>query len=304
MLVWPAVAVLGFVVLAGLVIGLGRGSTARYEYERNRVASQPQPAMAGAVPARTAGGSVGGPDADGGRTSAPAAPAAEQQLPQRSAVGVATHPAGRRMADRSAVAAWWLVDDSGDEPDVRVVAGPFADRFEADWAALANGLSASTRAVHGVQQPDGALIRRQSPQDRAWLAQLDDQLDRLSEDWDDLITDTDALTTLVVEVGAALVDAGLPLHDAAERGPDGGGPAGGVCLTPHLGSSGVLVSWRQHDRMSVQQVRGAAADAAVQRTMTTAVADVLAELGFQLESLGSGTCFLVTALTGAPGSPA
>jgi hypothetical protein len=54
----------------------------------------------------------------------------------------------------------------------------------------------------------------------------------------------------VVEVAATLLDAGLALHDC-----DGPGPAGGVCLTPEPGSGGILVSWRPHDRMSVQRAR-------------------------------------------------
>jgi hypothetical protein len=299
MLLWPAVAVLGFLAVALLVVGLGRGSTARYEYERNCVAAQRQQAVA--VPGPTGPGPASGP------VSAPAAevpqPAAHAEgssapglrLAERSAVGVAAHPAGKRIVD-GAAPAWWLVDESGDEPGAWVVAGPFADRIEADWAVLANGLSTSTRAVHGVQRADGSIVRRQSPQERAWIAELDEQLDRLPEDWDELLSDSDALTTLVVEVGAALVDAGLPLHD----GTEGAGQAGGVCLTPDLGLAGILVGWRQHDRMSLQQVRGASVDAAVQQTMNAAVADVLAQMGFEVESLGSGSGYLVTSATARP----
>jgi hypothetical protein len=47
--------------------------------------------------------------------------------------------------------------------------------------------------------------------------------------------------------------------------------------------------------MSRQQVRGAAADATVQQTMNTAVADVLAQLGFAVEPFGSAGCAVVTA---------
>jgi hypothetical protein len=296
MLLWPAVAVLGFVAMALLVVGLGRGSTARYEYERNSVAAQRQQAVA--VPGPTGHGPVSGPAADVPQQAAAhgegsAAPGL--RLAERTAVGVAAHPAGKRIVD-GAAPAWWLVDESGDEPGAWVVAGPFADRIEADWAVLANGLSASTRAVHGVQRTDGSIVRRQSPQERAWIAELDEQLDRLPEDWDELLSDSDALTTLVVEVGAALVDAGLPLHD----GTEGGGQAGGVCLTPDLGLAGILVGWRQHDRMSLQQVRGAFVDAAVQQTMNAAVADVLAQMGFEVESLGSGSGYLVTSATARP----
>ena len=47
---------------------------------------------------------------------------------------------------------------------------------------------------------DGTVVRRQLPSERAWLADLGEQLDRLGDDWDELVSDDDALTTLVVEV--------------------------------------------------------------------------------------------------------
>ena len=47
MVLWPAVTLLGFLVLTALVIGLGTSSTARYEREREQRA-------ANAVPARPA----------------------------------------------------------------------------------------------------------------------------------------------------------------------------------------------------------------------------------------------------------
>ena len=56
----------------------------------------------------------------------------------------------------------------------------------------------------------------------------------------------------------------------------------------------VLVTWHQHDRMSVQQVRGAAMEAAVQRTMNAAVADLLRTVGFEVEPFGSSGCWMVT----------
>jgi hypothetical protein len=282
MLWWPMVAVLGFLGMAGVVIGLGRSSTARYEFERNLARGQQEAAVP--APAPAGGGAAVGPGV-GGEAQA------EVRLRQRTAVGVAAHPAGKRTAERAAATAWWLIDESGDEPVPLIVAGPFPDRIEAEWAALAGGLDGSARAVFGAQRADGALVHRQSPAERAWLAELGAQLERLSEDWDEVLTDTDALTTLVVEVGAALVEAGLPLHDCAEDGA-----AGGVCLTPDLVNQGVLIGWRQHDRMSVQQVRGAEADAAVQQTMNAAVAGVLAELGFVVQPFGSTGCHLVTAL--------
>jgi len=94
-----------------------------------------------------------------------------------------------------------------------------------------------------------------------------------------------------VEVAAALVEAGLPLHDAAQ-----GSPAGGVCLMPELALRGVVVSWRAHDRMSLNHVRGAAANATVDQAMNAAVADVLWNLGFVVEPFGETGSSLVTAL--------
>jgi len=90
-------------------------------------------------------------------------------------------------------------------------------------------------------------------------------------------------------VTAALVEAGLPLYGE-------GSSAGGVCLTPDPWGEGVLVTWRQHDRVSLHQVRGAAADVAVQERMSGAVADVLAALGFVVSQFGSPGCHLVTGI--------
>jgi hypothetical protein len=179
---------------------------------------------------------------------------------------------------------WWLVDECA-----QAMAGPFADRFDADWAALADGLPAVS--VHGVRSADGHVATRPSPEERAWLAELGDQLDRLPTEWDELLSDTDPLTTLVVEVAAALVESGLPLHDAPE-----GSPAGGICLTPEPAAQGVVVSWRAHDRMGLHHLRGAAANATVQQSMNVAVADILANLGFVVEPFGATGSSLVTAL--------
>jgi hypothetical protein len=291
MLMWPTVAVLGFVVLAGLVVLLGTSSTARYEFERNRVQDQRQPAAVPAaegalVPGNPAGRPGGGHPRPSGSSGTVTQEGSSEHA---TAVGVAAHPAGTRVVEPGATPAWWLVDEDGDRRE-RVVAGPFADRIEADWAALSSGSAAFQRAVYGVQPAGGGLVRRQSPQERAWLGELGDQLDRLPEDWDDQLSDEDAMVTLVVEVAAALVEAGLTLHDCA-----GQGPAGGVCLTPEPGRGGVLVSWHQHDRMSRDQVRGAATDAAVQRTMNAAIADCLRQMGFELDPFGSSGCSLVTA---------
>jgi hypothetical protein len=175
---------------------------------------------------------------------------------------------------------WWLVVDVPDGP-CRIVSGPFPDRAEAGWAAAACEHQ-DVRPVYGVGRADGGLDRRPSPEDWAWLAHLGEQLDRLPEDWDAEISDDDPLTTLVVEVAAALAETGLPLHDA-------GGPAGatgGVCLLPQPGLDGIVVAWRQHDRMSLDQVHGAVADALVQQAMNAALAHVLQVRGFAVEAFG------------------
>ena len=289
MLFWPSVAAVGFLVLAALVVALGRSSTERYEFERNQVQSQRQQA---AVPAGVA--SPGLPVGD--HPTPPPAPGSGGGRPQdgraeqRTSVGVATHPAGKRVLQPGDVPAWWLVDEGADQPGERVVAGPFPERIEAEWAALSGGPDGSGRAVYGVRRADGGVVKRQLPQERAWLNDLGDQLDRLPAEWDELMPDDEdeALVTLVVEVAAALVEAGLTLHDCV-----GGAPAGGVCLTPEPGGRGVLVGWSAHDRISVEQVHGAAVGSAVQRTLNAAVADCLRQFGFDVEPFGSTGCCLV-----------
>ena len=268
-LAWPAVVVLGFVVLTCLVVALGTSSTDRYEFEHN-----------GARERQRADGHAHVIHPAGRRhRRRPVGAAGAQAKPQ--AVGLAVRPAPEAATGGPG---WWLVDDSA-----QVLAGPFTDRLDADWAALADGLPAVS--VHGLRRADGGVAPRPSPEERAFLGELGDQLDRLPRDWDALLSDTDPLTTLVVEVVAALVEAGLPLHDGAH-----GGAAGGVCLMPETASGGVLVSWRAHDRMSLRNVRGAAATDTVQQSMNAAVGDILWNLGFVVESVGTTGTSLVTAL--------
>ena len=289
MLLWPIVAVLGFVVLSGLVVALATRSTAQYEFERNRVQAQRQRAAvpAGVGAGAAAGGASGPVEAERPVAVAEATGAAEAA--QAVAVSVAAHPAGKRVAGQGTPPAWWLVDDPDDGSGERVVAGPFRDRIEADWAALSGGLADSGRAVHGVLHADGRVVRRQSEEERAWLSDLGDQLDRLPPEWDGPLADEDELVTLVVEVAGGLVEAGLALHDCA-----GEEPAGGVCLTPEPGRPGVLVSWHQHARMANDQVHGAPVHAALQRTMNAAIGGCLSQLGFEVEPYGESGCWLVT----------
>lgn len=267
MLVWPVTALLGFLVCTGAVVALGVSSTARYEFERN----------AAALPQRSAAQSSGAHPAGRRVAGRPIGPAHGQA--RSRAVGVAVRP----VPATGAAPRWWLVGESA-----QVLAGPFDDRLDADWAALADGLPAVS--VFGARRPDGSVAPRPCPEERAWLRELGEQLARLPEEWDTLLTDTDPLTTLVVEVAAALVEAGLPLHDGA-----GNQPAGGVSLFPEPGR-GVLVSWRPHDRLSLRDLGGATAGAAVQELMSATVADVLTRLGFVVEPCDAGACVLVTAL--------
>jgi hypothetical protein len=264
---WPAAAVLGFLLLTGLVVLLGASSTARYEFERN-----------GASGRQRADALASGTHPAGSRLARPAAAAGRQAQP--SAVDVAVRPAPEPVTRTTT---WWLVDDSA-----KVLAGPFADRIDADWAALAEGLPAVS--VFGARRPDGTVAVRPSPEERAWLVDLGNQLDRLPSAWDELLDDSDPLTTLVVEVAAALVEAGLPLHDPEDS------PTGGVCLLPELAQQGVVVSWRAHERMTVRHARGGAVEATVRQSMNATIADVLANLGFVVEPFDETGGSLVTAV--------
>lgn len=298
MMLWPAMALGGFLLLTGLVIAMGASSTARYEFERNRVPAR----EAVAVGPAGSGGACGGFPSDRGGIDAGRSDRHDGAAAAlATAVSVARHPAGKRAAARAPETGWWLVDASDDgEGDsaapLRTVAGPFPARFDAEWAAVSGALLTLTpvRTVHGVRGPGGALVRRPSPQEQSWLAELGDELDGLADDWDPLLSDTDALATLVTEVTAALVDAGLGVHDCDGR-RNGGAPAGGVCLTPAPDSGGILVVWRSHDRLSGDLARGADAEAGVQRVMNSAIAGVLDQLGFGVEPVSGTGCHLVTA---------
>jgi hypothetical protein len=266
---WPAVAVLGFLVLTGVVVALATSSTARYEFERNRARDHQ----------RSRADSRGMHPAGSRHESRQLGAMDEQARPQT--VELAVRPAPARP---TGAPGWWLVDEWA-----MALAGPFVDRLDAEWAALDGGLQAIS--VYGSQASDGSVALRPSPEEREWLAELGDQLDRIPDDWDALLTDTDPLTTLVVEVTAALLEAGLPLHDDAN-----GGPAGGVCLLPEPSFRGVVVSWRAHDRLSAHHLRGAAADATVQQSMNAVLTDVLGNFGFVVEPFGGTGSSLVTAL--------
>ena len=184
-------------------------------------------------------------------------------------------------------AGWWLVERADDGLD-RVVAGPFADRTEAAWAAAVQDADGAVDAEYGVRAADGSLSRRPSPEDRAWFELLEEQLDRLPDGWDAALPDDHPIATLVVEMTAALTDAGLPLHDAR-----GAGPTGGVCLAPEPVLGGVVVTWRQHDRMTVERASGNEADTQVQQAMSRAVAEVLSLRSFAVQALEGSTGVVV-----------
>jgi hypothetical protein len=197
--------------------------------------------------------------------------------------GVSGISSGAVVVGGVACQGWWLVDDEVDGPG-RIVAGPFPDRADAGWAAATDehGALEDVRPVYGFRRADGGLTRRPSPQDRTWLAHLGEQLDRLPDDWDAGLSEDDPFATLVVEVTAALAEAGLPVRDPSGADRE----VGGVCLTPEPVLGGIVVSWRQHDRISVDQVHGAEADAVVQQVMNRALADVLVVRGFVVDSFG------------------
>jgi hypothetical protein len=197
---------------------------------------------------------------------------------------------GEVVLDAPVCQGWWLFLDEVNGPGT-IVAGPFPDRTEARWAAAALDAEAAdgVRSVYGVRRADGVLNRRPSPQDWAWLAHLGEQLERLPDDWEVLLSDEDPLTTLVVEVTASLSEAGLPLHDSEGAGSE----VGGACLIPQPELGAIVVTWRQHDRMVVDQVHGATPTALVQHVMNRAVADVLSARGFQVEAFGGASGHVV-----------
>jgi hypothetical protein len=197
---------------------------------------------------------------------------------------------GEVVLDAPVCQGWWLFVDEETGPG-RIVAGPFPERSEARWAAdsYEGELPVGVRSVYGVRRADGVLNRRPSPQDWAWLAHLGDQLECLTDDWDSLLSDEDPLTTLVVEITASLSEAGLPLHDA--DGP--GAEIGGACLIPQPELGGIMVTWRQHDRMTIDQVHGSTPTALVQHVMNRAVADVLTARGFVVDTFGGASGHVV-----------
>lgn len=201
--------------------------------------------------------------------------------------GVRGLSSGGALLGGSVDEAWWLVVEQ-DDGTRQVLAGPFPDRAEAAWAT---GADAQARPLYGVRRPDGSLKRRPSPQDWTWLAHLQEQLDRMPEGWDAGLSEEDPLVTLLVEITAALAEAGLPLQESTGTGT----ALGGACLTPEPALGGIVVTWRQHDRVSVDQVHGTAAHDAIAEVLNRAVADVLELRGFDVEAFGTGSGYVVRA---------
>src|SRR4051812_21424341 len=143
-LMWPMVAVFGFLALTGVVVALGATATAAYEFERNG-AREPQ--------RRSSSTRASNAHPAGSRR----AEAEAQTQPQ---VAVAVRPAPPAVGG-GPVTGWWLVGESGTE----IVAGPFPDKMDADWAAVTSEQPAL--AVYGVRASSGALARRPSPEERS-----------------------------------------------------------------------------------------------------------------------------------------
>ena len=155
---WPTTAVLGFFLLTALVVALGTTSTARYEFERNGTRER-QRTRAESIAAHPSGSRHA--------SRRPAAPPTRPRGPRRwTSPCVPLRPRPRRPR---------LV--AGRRGGLHVVAGPFADRIDADWAALSAGMPAVS--VHGKRTADGSVAQRPSPEEQAWLGELGEQLDRL-----------------------------------------------------------------------------------------------------------------------------
>ena len=185
--------------------------------------------------------------------------------------------------------AWWLVDGAD-----LVVAGPYPDQGEAVWATgpLSPGGTTGGTPAYGVRRASGRLSRRPSPEDRAWLADLSGELERVGEEWDLLVDDASPLVGLLCQLGASLVEVGLPLHDCSGRTATRA--RGGVCLTPSPLHDGVVVAWTQHLRTTREAPRSPETERWLQETMNRTLAGLLTGLGFTTASLGEASAALVT----------
>ncbi|SEO45675.1 hypothetical protein [Trujillonella endophytica] len=185
--------------------------------------------------------------------------------------------------------AWWLVDDG----DV-VLSGPYADQGEAVWATGPLGTAGGVGGTpaYGTRRESGRVARRPSPEDRAWLADLSGELERVGEEWDPLVDDASPLVGLLCQLGASLVEIGLPLHDCSGRTATRA--RGGVCLTPSEVHDGVVVAWSQHLRTTREAPRPPETERWLQETMNRTLAGLLTGLGFTTATFGEASGALVT----------
>ena len=191
--------------------------------------------------------------------------------------------------------AWWLVDGAD-----RVVAGPFADQSEAVWATGPLDADGGIGGIpaFGVRRDSGRLARRPSPEDRAWLADLSGELERVGDEWDPLVDDASPLVGLLCQLGASLVEVGLPLHDCGGRTATRS--RGGVCLTPSPLQDGVVVAWTQHARTTREAPRSAETERWLQETMNPTLTSLLTGRGFATAPFGDATAALVTGRRATP----
>ena len=133
---WPTTAILGFFLLTALVVALGTTSTARYEFERNGTTRERQRTRAESMAAHPSG-------------RRESRPAAGERRGRSSSRRRSTSPCARRRPRRPAVP-----PGGSSTTRVSLVAGPFADQLDADWAALSADVAAVS--VHGKRTADGA----------------------------------------------------------------------------------------------------------------------------------------------------
>src|SRR4051795_2185476 len=114
-LAWPAIAVLGFVVLTCLVVALGTSSTARYEFEHNgtRDRQRAEAPARGTHPAGSSRRRAVGPARAQARHRA-GAPGRRRVAPPRAQPRPRTVDVAVRPAPPAAGAGpgWWLIDDA------------------------------------------------------------------------------------------------------------------------------------------------------------------------------------------------
>jgi len=130
-----------------------------------------------------------------------------------------------------------------------------------------------------------------SPADRAFQAQLGEQLARVPGGG---AAGRSPLAVLAGEVATALVEASFTLHDCDGLVADKA--LGGVCLTPSPASGGVIVSWTQHERMAVAQVRGEQVHTELQAVMNDALFQALQTMGLAAQPFGEHDLALVAAV--------